>query len=108
MNVNIQLAGIPIRIEYSFKETALFCRDYLTDEPAAFTVAVSEEDIDFERDKSAQDNIDRNRSVREWSDAYLETLAVYRKIAEKIPFFIFFLFHGSCVAVDGKGYLFYS
>ena len=41
-----------------------------------------------------------------FSDSYLETLAVYRRIAEKMPDFDTILFHGSCVAVDGVGYLF--
>lgn len=40
------------------------------------------------------------------SDAYLEELAVYRKIAEQMPAYDTFLMHGSCVAVDGEGYLF--
>ena len=106
MNVNIQLAGIPIRIEYCCQETRHFCRDYLTEETELFTIAVSEEEISFERNRSAKEYIECGRNVREWSDAYLETLAIYRKIAEKMPFFNTILFHGSCVAVDGKGYLF--
>ena len=39
-------------------------------------------------------------------DDYLETLAVCRKIAERMPEYDTFLFHGSCIAVDGVGYLF--
>ena len=37
---------------------------------------------------------------------YLEELAVYRKIAERMPAYDTFLVHGSAVAVDGWGYLF--
>ena len=33
-------------------------------------------------------------------------IAVYRKIAEQMPSFDTVLMHGSCVAVDGEGYLF--
>ena len=40
------------------------------------------------------------------SDAYLETLAIYRKIAEKMPAYDTFLFHGSAISVDGKAYIF--
>ena len=36
----------------------------------------------------------------------LELLAVYRRIAEQMPFRDTFLFHGSAVAVDGAAYLF--
>ena len=40
------------------------------------------------------------------NDEYLETLAVYRKIAEKMIDYDTILFHGSVIAVDGIGYLF--
>ncbi len=41
-----------------------------------------------------------------FSDAYLETLAVYRKIADHLLSYDTLLFHGSVIAVDGEGYLF--
>ena len=41
-----------------------------------------------------------------YADAYLETLAVYRKIAEYLPKDGTVLFHGSAIAVDGEAYLF--
>ena len=41
-----------------------------------------------------------------FTDSYLETLAVYRKIAEKLPYYGAFLMHGSCIAADGRGYIF--
>ena len=44
--------------------------------------------------------------IRHFSDAYLETLAVYRKIADYLLSCDTLLFHGSVIAVDGEGYLF--
>lgn len=44
--------------------------------------------------------------MRSFSESYLETLAVYRKIADKLLDYDTILFHGSAVAVDGVGYLF--
>ncbi|MGN0183255.1 MAG: hypothetical protein ACI4DP_12745 [Candidatus Ornithomonoglobus sp.] len=44
--------------------------------------------------------------MRNYSDSYLETLAVYRKIADKLLDYDTILFHGSVIAVDGIGYLF--
>ena len=41
-----------------------------------------------------------------YSDGYLESLAVYRKICEKMVEFDTILMHGSVVAVDGVAYLF--
>ena len=46
------------------------------------------------------------KAVREFSDAYLETLAVQRKVTEELFRYDTLLFHGSVVAVDGEGYLF--
>ena len=41
-----------------------------------------------------------------FSNEYLETLAVYRKIAEKLPEYNAFLFHASAVEVDGEAFVF--
>ena len=46
------------------------------------------------------------RPVIRHPDEYVESLAVYRKIAERLPSFDTILMHGSCIAVDGEGYLF--
>ena len=73
------------------------CQFYLTDSSAQWTVQVSQQDIDLERSRADRPG---------YSDAYLETLAVYRKIAEKMPEYDTFLFHGSAIAVDGKAYIF--
>lgn len=56
-------------------------------------------------------DIDRERQIsreteRRWTDAYLETLALYRKICDGLINFDVLLFHGSVIDVDGKGYLF--
>ena len=44
--------------------------------------------------------------AKDFSDSYLETLAVYRKIVTKLVSFNTFLMHGSAVAVDNSAYLF--
>ena len=41
-----------------------------------------------------------------FSDEYLETLALYRKIVERLLEWDTLLFHGSCISVDSKAYLF--
>ena len=43
---------------------------------------------------------------RHFTEGYLETLALYRKIAERLPDYHTLLFHGSAIAVDGAAYLF--
>lgn len=103
---SIRLAGIPIGICCLHPQTRDFCADYLTQETAAFTVCCSAEDIEAEREKSRNEDLLEGIPVRHFSDSYLETLAIYRKIAEQLPFLDTLLFHGSVVAVDGQGYLF--
>lgn len=83
-----------------------YCRDYLTTEQADFSVRISQPDIDREREQSRQEDLKENLPVRAFPDDYLETLAIYRKIADKLPDFDTVLFHGSAIAVDGIGYLF--
>ena len=102
----IKLAGIVIGIHPLFPEIREMCRDYLTNESPEFEISVSLEDICFERQKSDREAIIEGRKPSQYSDAYWETLAVYRKIAEKLVQYDVMLFHGSAVAVDGIGYLF--
>ncbi len=102
----VALAGVIIEISALYESTMQFCKDYICDGQEAFSVEVSPFDIAFEREKSAREDALEGIPVRHFSDEYLETLAVYRKIAERMPDYDTFLFHGSVVAVDGEGYLF--
>lgn len=69
-------------------------------------IRITQSDIDFEREKSAREDTKEGIPIRHFSDAYLETLAVYRKIADHLLSCDTLLFHGSVIAVDGEGYLF--
>ncbi len=105
-NLTIKLAGKNISVSSLHSFVKEYCRDYLTTEQEDFSVSISQSDIDNEREKSRQEDIKEHIPVREFSDDYLETLAVYRKIADKLPDFDTILFHGSVIALDGIGYLF--
>lgn len=104
----IQLADCKIAVCALFSTTREFCRDYLidTDAPPDISIKITPEDIDFEREKSAREDEIEGVPIRHFSDEYLETLAVYRKIAEKMADYDTLLFHGSVIAVDGAAYLF--
>ena len=106
MPFNIKLAGIVIRIEPMYDYIHEYCREYMVDEPECFIVRTEPEDIVYERERSARENIREESCRKEFLDAYLETLAVYRKIAERMPFSDTVLFHGSVISVDEEGYLF--
>lgn len=103
---NICMAGCVIGIKAQHLLVKKHCREYLCDGPADFTVETTPADIQFEREKSARDNISSGIDVIEYNDDYLEILAVYRKIVEKMMDYDAMLFHGSAVAVDGVAYLF--
>ncbi len=94
-----KIAGRVIEIESVYDEVHKLCHEYKHSGSVDFSVKVSQNDIDSEREKSA-------RSAGGFSDSYLETLAVYRRIAEQMIEFDTILFHGSLIAVDGEGYLF--
>ena len=102
----IALAGKTISISALHPSTREYCRDYLAEGPADFCLVITQADIDFEREKSAREDQIEGIPVRQFSDAYLETLAVYRKIADKMLEYDTLLFHGSAIAVDGQAYLF--
>lgn len=93
----IELAERKIEINCLHTQILSLCRDYESEGEADFTVTVTRRDIEYERSKAEPGT---------WTDGYMETLAVYRKIAETMPKYDTVLFHGSCVAVNGSGYLF--
>lgn len=102
----IKLADVVIRIEPMFNYIGEYCEDYMTEEEAEFAIRTEAEDIIFERKRSAkEEGYDENVGIN-YSDSYLETLAVYRQIAEYFPTLNTVLVHGSVIAVDGVGYLF--
>lgn len=85
-----------------------YCKDYLYegDRTIEFTISTTTDDIAYEREKSRQEDIKEGIAIREFSDAYLETIAVYRKICKCLLEKDILLFHGSVISVDGIGYLF--
>lgn len=82
------------------------CGEYCTAGVPDFSLEITPPDLSFEREKSAQADKAEERAIQFYSDDYLETLAVYRKIAERMPEYDTVLFHGSAIAVDGQAYLF--
>ncbi len=82
------------------------CKDYLTGEPVDFTVETTPVDIERERKLSISNDTPSDKAERHLSDTYLEELAVYRMIAERMPDYGTLLFHASTVAVDGWCYMF--
>lgn len=106
VSFRIALAGQVIGVSALYEQTRTFCKNYLTDAPASFEVAVTPADIAYERQRSARADELEGAAVREHADPYLETLAVYRKLAQLLVQDDILLMHVAVVAVDGQAYLF--
>ncbi len=72
----------------------------------AFSIATCPADVDDERRRSAEQDERDGIPVRAFSDGYLETLAIYRKLCDRLIERGVLLFHSSAVEADGKAYLF--
>lgn len=101
-----KIAGAVIEICSLHQQIHDYCADYRWEGTADLKVSICPEDITYEREKSARENEMEGLPVQEFSDAYLETLAVYRKIADGLLSRDTILFHGSAIAVDGRAVLF--
>ena len=101
-----RFADVNIKICSIYPDVQQYCDSYRVNAEADFTVETTQDDIAFERNRSAREDRAEGFSERQYTDRYLELLAVYRKIAEKMPDYQTVLFHGSCVSVDGEAYLF--
>lgn len=106
MNFTMKLAEISFGVTCLHGSTKTFCADYLTDDAPAFAVALTREDIDREREIARRQDIWDGVPVRVFTDAYLETIALYRKLAEPLLNRRCMIFHGAVAAVDGECYLF--
>ena len=98
------LAGRNIRITSLHNMVHTMCSAYRSEEGCRldFSVETGRTEIDFERSRAERSAVRQ----QPFSDAYLETLAVYRQISEKMPDYDTLLTHCSAVAVDGEAYLF--
>lgn len=95
----IRMADLVIEITALYNDTYALCSDYLADAPEQpdFSIATDQASIDYEREQD---------KLGDFPDAYYETLAVYRKIAEELPRFGRLLVHGSAVAIGERAWLF--
>lgn len=91
-----RFAGITAEITTEHDLFHEMSRDYRVEGPALLSVRTDAVDIAYERDLSPENA----------NAAYLEMLAVQRKLSEAFPAYGAFLFHASALSMDGEGYLF--
>lgn len=100
INFNVKLAGCNIAISSLFETTKFFLNDYLTEDPPDFSVVITREDIDYDREFL------KNNDNSTFSDSYMEKLALHRKVTEEMINYDTILVHGSAIAMDNKAYIF--
>ena len=101
-----ELADIVFKITCFYPETSMFLEAYLTQKAPRITVTLREADL-----KRAQEEADRldaaeGRKPHGRSGPALESLALHRLLAERLPDYDVLLMHGSALSMDGVGYLF--
>ncbi len=102
----MQLAGVNIAVRHLYGGVGRYCAEFVCQEAPDFTVEITMEDIEKEREKAAQTDQKEGSPVQEYPNGYLEALAVHRKISTRLLSYNILLMHGSCIALDGQGYIF--
>lgn len=96
----IRIADLNIAIKNRHPQLKEFCRDYLTDKAPDLLVEASENEIFAERELSLAS------LGKRISEAYAESVCVYREICRRLPNYEAFLFHSSVVEYGGRAYAF--
>ena len=97
IDFKIKVASLTVRLVGHQEQTLEFCKEYLTDdEMVDIFVSASDEEVDGEIVRHACGG------TRE----YYEKIYLFRQMAEKLPEFDRFAFHGAAIKVGGKGVIF--
>lgn len=106
MEFTFNIAGQTVSVCAQFESTRVYCTEYLCDGEPDFSIEITERDIAYEQEKCAREDALSGQLPRKRTNAYLETIALQRKVAEKLFEYDTLLFHGSVVSIDGVAYLF--
>lgn len=89
----VNLAGIPVGIDNRYGEIEHISREFLTEEPPAFTVRATDSEL------KAELALETGASVE-----LCESIVLYRKIAERLPEYDALVFHSAVIVKDGRAY----
>lgn len=92
------LAGIRTEITSVYPDVHRLCADYRTQGTPELYIRTTRTEISAERQ--------RTEASQHAGDGYLETLAVYRRLAEEMIAFRTILIHSSAIGTNGAAYLF--
>ena len=107
VNFRMQVAGICYDVSCQYPSTKAYCGEYLWTEetPVPEKITITPEYIEGERNRLLSKK-DPGQPMEASSPQALEVLYLCRKIADSLPASNRILFHGSTLALDGKGVLF--
>lgn len=104
-----RIADAVVQIDSVYPQIHAKCAQYVYEgeESPAILVQTNPEDIALEQERSDQEAQREGIPAERYDAPYLETLAVYRKMArDMLMGQDTLLFHGSCLAVDDRAVLF--
>ena len=102
----IEIAGAVFAVRSLFESTKDYCKNYLTDRTADFTVEVFPDDLIYEQAALDEEAREEGMKRRKFTDPFLERTAIQRKVADHLLGRDTLLYHGSGIALDGEGFLF--
>ncbi len=92
----IKLADLKIYIDCHYQYCFNMCQDYI----------VNDKDYDFKISTNEDELLKEKKDFDKFDIGYIESLTVYRLIAEKIPLYNRFLMHGAVITYNQIGLMF--
>lgn len=107
MTTFLKIAELNIKINYNNFNPLLTDPRFVSDSDK-FDLEISISNDDIRKEKILADREMKLENISDYffSDAELEFTAIHRKICERLYEFDAIMFHGSCIAINGKAYIF--
>lgn len=102
----LSLAGVPAGVEAIHPAVGRFCREFFSEETPAFRVTMTASDIESERVRAARSDARDGLPARDYADAYLESIALYRKLSVGLLDKDAVVFHGAALGAGERAFLF--
>ena len=92
--ITLKLADISVGIDNKYPFMEALAKDFLTEEAPDITLLVTDDEIERERGSAKE------------SREYLESIAIYSKLAERLPEYDAFVFHAATLNFSGDALAF--
>ena len=103
LRFTVALAGVPVEIRCQYPQNRRFFREYLSDSPAALTIAPTRAECAEIQARYTQIHGDAAKACPDW---FWENQALHRKLCEGLLAYDVLLLHASALTLDGQAFLF--